>query len=69
MSKKDELKHQINFWRNSNAANYEKWKEANYLKLELLEALKKIANHTSEADASISMREIAQEAIAKAEKQ
>jgi hypothetical protein len=36
---------------------------------ELLEALKLIANHTSEADASISMREIAEEAIEKAEKQ
>lgn len=25
-----ELKHRVKFWRNSNASNYQKWKDANY---------------------------------------
>lgn len=62
-------KQQFNNFLKDWTPEYEEYFHLKKINSELLEALKKIANHTSEADASISMREIAQEAIEKAEKQ
>lgn len=41
-----ELKHQCNFWRNNNQGNYDRWKEANYERLDLLKKLKELQPNT-----------------------